>query len=355
MSVTQTSCPNCGKPVAVGEPCPHCDSKAPRGEEGVLEIDEAYTFEVEGEEFGLAVETVDVTVRLSDQWADLLSRTVYVAEIVDCVSDEDSLPLDDILFRQLLVEEMKDSFPSGVDQLPPEGAVPLRRPIGDRQIAGARVLMYHNDAGISLAELVLLADGALDARQVTDIFMAVIDGLEAIHDAGLLHLYLNPEAIRIRLRGTEVGVPLSDENEADRSAEGLGDEETKASSANEQTEVDEEREGGGNGFQTSGPQEKTEPMEPLNSRLGELDTEDLPPISGDTSSLGEDTSEVNEAGISSENWIRGLLGIDEATPENGDDNGAATVGQSGSTRVPAERTEVELEALFDATCGLYPH
>ena len=332
--------------MAVGEPCPHCDSNVPLTDEGVLEVEATYTFEVEGATLELDVETVELSVRVLDQWADLLSRTVYVAEAIDCVPvDGDTHFLDDLQARQFLLEEMKEEFPSGVDQLPPPGTVPLRRPIADREIEETQVYLYHNDAGISLAELVVLADGDLDARQVTDIFRAVLDGVEDVHDAGLLHLYLNPEAVRVRLKNTEVGIPLSGEGEAEPSGvQEVIDEPPNAGERRESSEWQ------------AGDYDETKPQTPLNVRIGDIDTEELPPFEEGATSLGEETSEVNEAGMSGENWIRSLLGVEQLVGGSVDEeSAAASVGQSISEQIPAERNEVELEAVFDSICGLYPH
>ena len=335
----------------------------------VIELGETYTFGVEPERFGLAGDELEVTVEIEDEWADLLSRTVFTAEVVECrvtgaegEGAELSGRLDD---RWMLVEELEHEYPRGLEELPSEGFSSLRRPLGGRTVEDSTVLLYRNDAGVSLAELSALADGELGVRQVADIFSAVLEGVSQLHSAGILHLYLNPDLIRVRVADTHVGVPLADMrdevSEASDLAEtsSLGEEDTSVETPEAETEPEpdsqqDQRESSWG----SSRYDETKPQMPLRVKMSEIDSDELPSIAEESSSLGEETTGVNEEGMSGNNWIR-EFGISPESHENrGEESeegrgASAEVGRESTGTLPSEREGLELEVVFDAISGLY--
>ena len=356
MTITQTTCPACGEPVAEGEACSQCGAKADRERPRVIHEGDRRVFSVAGSDVGLEGEEVELEVRIVDEWADLLTRKVFTAKVLDCRvaggSGADGLAGEQLEQQWFLVEEFKKDLPRGLETLPRNGALPLREPIGQTEIEGLQICLYTNDAGVSLAELVALADRKMTVRQVADIFSAVLDGVANLHRGGILHLFLNPELIRIRLKGSKVGVPLADDRQQEdedvggdfNSAVGL-EEETDLQTPAEESET-ERRESN----EWKSEYEETQPQTPLRFRMAETNSKELGGLGSESTSLGEDTSEVYEDEISRKNWIR-RLGIATSEVCNEDDETARS--QTDKPVHAAEGTGLELEALFDSVSGLY--
>lgn len=352
MNTTQTRCPECGESVAAGGTCPHCGAEVESAVDSVVDVGETYTFQSSGREVGADAERVETTVEIEERWADLVSRTVYTARVVSCKvldgDDAEGVPVDSLSPTGFLVEVVKEEMPRGLEDLPGEGTLPLRRPVDELRVEDQPVLLYRNDAGISLAELVALAGRTLTVRQVADVFSATLEAVSAIHDAGILHLYLNPELVRVRPKGTVEGIPHGN----------------KPTSTSEEEEAD--LAGGDTTVETPGEDSETEwgvseydetrPQEPLGRRMSDLETPDISSLAEESSSLSEETSEVNDERVSGEHWIR-QIGIepDEAPSRTGDEESEGQVAdsRSDSDERPAEGVSLELEVLVDAVSGLF--
>ncbi len=356
MSTTQTSCPECGSPAAVGSPCPHCEAEEIEAGDPVVAPGETYTFPVSGSAVGLEGEEFALTVLVVDEWADLLNRAVYVVEAIACRRPAGEEPDDEDLVGALdsdrfLLEVCRTECDRGLEELPDEEDLPVRRPVGRKRIDGSRVYLFRNEAGISLAELVTLADGELELRRVAGVFEAVLEGLGRLHRSGLLHLYLAPETVRVRPAGSRIGIPLAeidpDATDPDTDVRRF-DEETDGESPGfaERAETAED-----NPFEEG--YDETRPQESLASRLEALGAEEFPDVEESTSSLAESSSEVNDDGVDAESWIYELLGASSPGAASDEQAGVASAEQDVHETPPAERDPFALEVVFDSASGLF--
>lgn len=362
MAITQTSCSNCGKPVSRGEPCPHCGEDLVGLDDVTVQPGDTCTFEVDGDALGLEAELVEVSVAIIDEWADLLSRNVFTAQLIGCVPLEGEA--DDLTEKAeeewFLVEELKEELPQGFEEASGVEDLPVRFPIGQKNLGEGEVLLYRNNAGVSLAELVALANRRLTIRHVADIFAGILESVQSLHEHGFVHAYLNPELIRIRVRGTQLGVPLAAEEDEGRSEIGdledsgsIGDEDTSVETPEDEEESEAEEDDEGGDEWGSSQYDETKPHAPLRVRMAEVESEEISEIQ-EGHSLGEETSGVNEEGMSGENWIR-RLGIASSEVETNSGGAAMSVGQGEKELLPVDREGHELEAVFDSTAGLFPH
>jgi protein phosphatase len=357
MSTIQKTCPNCGNPTAAEGVCPHCEADV-GDDDRVLSTGDTYTFAVGASGVGLTGEEVALTVLVVDEWAELLGRIVFVAEAVACrrlnadeASDEELLEsLDQSRF---LLEEHRDEFERGLDKLPTEGALPLRTPVAQKRVNDRDVFLYRNDAGISLAELVTLADGQLELRRLADVYTAVLEGLSHLHEAGVLHLYLSPEMVRIRPANSTTGVPLrqKDPDETDPEDEpGALTEETDVGHSGIESGAGEPSD---NPFASDG-YEETQPQEPLDSRLEAVGGDQLPGLEETTGSLADTSSEVNHEEMSEETWIHALLGeLSGGREQSGEHQHVAAARQGEYADPPSRRDRMDLEVVFDSVCGMF--
>jgi len=352
MNTSQVRCPECGETVVAGMTCPHCGVEVDSHVDSVVEVGETYSFRSSGRDVGVDGDRVETTVEVQERWADLVSRTVYTARVVDCeVVDgkgETTMVADSPSRTGFLVEAVEDEVPRGLEDLPGEGTLPLRRPVDDQRVDGQKLLLYRNDAGISLAELVALARRKLTICQVGDVFAALLEAISAFNDAGILHLYLNPELVRVRPRGTVEGIPQVGGSSSGAEEIGvLGGEDTTVETPHAESQTE---------WEVS-EYDETRPQEPLGRRMSDLDTPDLSSFAEERTKLDEDTSEVTDNRVTGEHWIR-QIGIEpdaEEPARGGDEKSDGRVADSRSDREerPASGVGLELEVLVDAVSGLF--
>lgn len=359
MSIIQTSCADCGEPVSSGDSCPHCGADIEQDEETAVELGEEYLFTVEGETLGVEGGTFELTVRAGTEWAELLSRVIFSAEIIACEpasSEVGAVELDSLQTRWCLLEEIKGGVLEQRDRSDVD-SLPVRVPLGTTRVDGRPVHLYSNDCGVTLAELVALAERELTVRQVADIFSSVLEGLGRLHEAGKLHLRLSPELVRVKPAGSDEGVPLETDGESGDSGQWgpSGDTEPSHGDGDDESGVSE---------WSSAEYEETKPQAPLGVRLSEVDADEISSLAAETSPLGDEPSEVDETGIArSNNWIR-ELGItlsvpegrkdeDDGVGEEAENEGAYSDSRRDSARLPRAGLEIDLEAAFESISGIF--
>ncbi len=337
--------------------CSHCEAEV-GSDKRVLSTGDTCTFAVGASGVGLTGDEVALTVLIVDEWAELPGRVVFVAEAVACrrldageSSDEGLLELLDQ--SQFLVEEHREEFERGLDKLPTEGALPLRTPVSQKYVDERDVFLYRNDAGVSLAELVSLADGQLELRRLADVYTAVLEGLSHLHEAGIVHLYLSPEMVRIRPANSTTGVPLreTDPDETDPDDEPpVLTEDTDVCHSGVEGRAEESS---SNRFSSDRYQE-TQPQEPLDSRLEAVGGDELPGLEETTETLADPSSEVNEDEMNEETWIHDLLvGIPGGLRASGEHQHVAVADQGMYADPPSGRDRMDLEVVFDSVCGMF--
>ncbi len=72
------------------------------------------------------------------------------------------------------------------------------------EVNGTAYLVMDYEEGQSLAELLKQRGGPLSEVEIKDIFIPILDGLKAVHDAGLLHRDIKPDNIYLRKHGPPV-------------------------------------------------------------------------------------------------------------------------------------------------------
>lgn len=204
MSITQTSCPNCGSPVTPGSQCPECGTWVSSEEAIGLEAGEVYAFQWGN---GAGADGATAYIEAVSLWLGMKDRRVFWAKLDRVEGDESRLPK---LEGWLLLEESQRSFGSGIgpgrdDRLP--SSVRRREPLVTSNESGRPVRLYRNDGGLSLEEIVELADRELDLFQIAVIFDQVLEGIEQLHEAGLVHLSITPQTIRLGGAETPGGIP----------------------------------------------------------------------------------------------------------------------------------------------------
>jgi len=346
MNRSQTSCPACGESVSSDGICPHCGAALGESPERVIAPGDCEVFECAGRDLGVEAECVEVAVRIAAEWADLVSRTVYTAKILSCTDsgeEGDEPSLERLRRAEILVEVVNKQMPRGLDELPSESSLPLRKPVAEKRVEGRRILLFRNDAGVSLAEIVALAGGSLDVRQVASLFTPVLEAISDVHDAGMLHLYLNPELLRIRPQGTEKGVPVEAEDRGRRDrGETLGDAETQVETP------------GGNGTWKRSQSAETRPQKPIGRRISDEETPDFESLAEESSDLDEETSEVSEGEMRGENWLH-RVGIPTEQSAPVDDGAESGVSDSRTDRArrAAEALGADVEAVVGTVSGLF--
>ncbi|MFZ0487402.1 MAG: serine/threonine-protein kinase, partial [Arenicellales bacterium] len=72
------------------------------------------------------------------------------------------------------------------------------------EVNGTAYLVMDYEEGQSLAELLKQRGGPLSEVEIKNIFIPILDGLKAVHDAGLLHRDIKPDNIYLRKHGPPV-------------------------------------------------------------------------------------------------------------------------------------------------------
>lgn len=72
------------------------------------------------------------------------------------------------------------------------------------EVNGTAYLVMDYEEGQSLAELLSQRGGPLSEVEIKNIFVPILDGLKAVHDAGLLHRDIKPDNIYLRKHGPPV-------------------------------------------------------------------------------------------------------------------------------------------------------
>lgn len=221
MALPETICPACGRATAEAQQCAHCGQ--PLEEAGWLEVGDRLEIELTPKALDISTDAdeIHVELELTEIWETYENRRVFLAEPVDA---------DLLADRSFVVEQESEPMQSDREVLPDRFDALVRQPLF-RQASGDSVIsVFDNDAGLALDELVEVAAGHLNLSQIRGIFLPLLDRVDELHGAGLLHLRLTPWTVRVRDAADPKGLPLEFLRETMELDEpfsaGLGDEDT---------------------------------------------------------------------------------------------------------------------------------
>ncbi len=222
MPVTETTCSECGEKSSDPNWCDYCGaSRSSRSDTAVtslwLEVGGEYstTFSGERSDAVLASDKYKVSFRLDELREQYASRRIYYASVSNVVALSPECSVDrlttvtaSLKSHVYLLEEIHSDTETPVkskiaDSLKAFVRQPLIRSVhGDHQI-----LIYADNTGMTLEELVDLSHQQLFFPQVRDAFTAVLELMESLHNAGYLHLRLAPWNVRIFDKNAHDGFP----------------------------------------------------------------------------------------------------------------------------------------------------
>lgn len=209
MAVTVTTCPACGESSTDPQWCEHCGAPADTpGNNANKWFETGQRFETAFDAARLRNSEVSGNFELELVVDELLehyaSRRVYVASAVavraldtaagEGVCDE---TLEFLRSQTYLLEESIESHAASPASLPEAVRALVREPIAHGTHGGHQVVVFVDNAGMTLEEIVDIARGQLLYPQVRNIFLAIVDAAEQLHRSGLLHLRLAPWNLRI--------------------------------------------------------------------------------------------------------------------------------------------------------------
>jgi PPM family protein phosphatase len=189
-------CDNCGAPLEQAEARP-AEGAAP-SESAWLEPGQRYSLRTIAGALGVEGVPADRELLVELEIDRLLeqthSRHSLLAHAVSA-RDQEGWALPDERFAQLaarrfVVEEVDGQFQA--PRHPQKLRASLRLPLSIAPRHSHTVYTFLHDNTRALVEIVERLGGALDVRQIRSIFSAVLDRVEAVHEAGYLSLRLTP-------------------------------------------------------------------------------------------------------------------------------------------------------------------
>lgn len=224
MPVTETICPECGEKSSDPNWCDYCGAaRRPSHELEAtsslwLGVDSEYSATLRGEAIpgsGATSEDFQVVFRLTELREHYASRRVFFASVTDVASlspgssGETLSSVAAFLKSHIyLFEEIQSASGEHAESRVAEHVKGLvRQPLFRGHHGTHQILVYIDNAGMTLEEVVDISRQQLLFPQVRDAFLAVLDVVEKLHNAGFLHLRLAPWNVRIMDPAESDGFP----------------------------------------------------------------------------------------------------------------------------------------------------
>lgn len=222
MPVTETMCSECGEKSSDPNWCDYCGAARSGFHDTAvtslwLEVGGEYSTIFSGERVGagLASGNFQVSFRLDELREQYASRRIYYASVSgvvalspECSADRLSAVTSSLKSQVYLLEEIHSATGAQVKSALADSVKAfVRKPLLRGTHGEHQVLIYADNAGMTLEELVDLSHQQLLFPQVRDAFTAVLELMENLHNAGYLHLKLAPWNVRIFDQNAHDGFP----------------------------------------------------------------------------------------------------------------------------------------------------